>query len=240
MTDLHESRPGSQVTGPARKDTVVSAWLTDLSFNWKTVTEGTRLLRYAKDDTLFLEGQLADTVFVVETGRVRLASYSLDGRERHLMIIGPNGLVGDCALRASPCYVVSAAAAADASVRALPVDAMQHAIENDPTLLRQFQAFSGLRYRIMLQHLALLGSNSARRRVCHHLIGLMNSYGVIRRDGSLISITFTQLEMGRICGLSRVSVSGVFSMLEREGIISHDGRAVVIRDRAALQHLSTC
>lgn len=91
-----------------------------------------------------------------------------------------------------------------------------------------------MRFQIMLQHLALQGANSARRRVCHHLLGLMNSYGAPHDDGTVISIAFTQQEMGNICGLSRVSVSNIFTRLEREKVIARAGRLIVIRDAPQL------
>ncbi len=227
------------MVGPARESGIVSAWLTDLSFNWDAATQGVRVLQFAKGQTIFLEGQPADTVYVIEEGRVRLASYSVDGKERHLMIMGPNGLIGDCALRASPRYVVFAVAATATSVRAVPVAVMVQAIEANRALFHQWQQLTGMRFRILQQHLALLGSNSARRRVCHHLLGLMHSYASPHADGTRVAIAFTQEEMGRICGLSRVSVSQIFSMLEREGVITHAGRCVVVRDHDRLVTLST-
>lgn len=66
----------------------------------------------------------------------------------------------------------------------------------------------------------------------------MNSYGAAHRDGTLVAITFTQQEMGRLCGLSRVSVSKIFSMLTQENVIGHEGRAVIIRDTAALTRMA--
>jgi CRP-like cAMP-binding protein len=54
----------------------------------------------------------------------------------------------------------------------------------------------------------------------------------------VISIAFTQQEMGSICGLSRVSVSQIFSQLEREQVIARSGRLVVILDQARLEVLS--
>ena len=66
----------------------------------------------------------------------------------------------------------------------------------------------------------------------------MNSYGEPHRDGTLISITFTQQEMGNICGLSRVSVSNVFTLLEREGVIARSGRLIVICDAPQLMRQS--
>ena len=74
----------------------VSAWLADLNYAWGAMTEGTRTVTLKKDQVLFHQGQLTQAVYVIEEGRVRLSSFSLDGRERHLMILGSHGLVGDC------------------------------------------------------------------------------------------------------------------------------------------------
>ena len=227
--------PGHEV-GP--DGMVVSAWLTNLRFSWDAVSKGTRTRRFAKDETLFLEGNAADTVYLIVEGRIRLTSYAFDGKERHLMILGPKGLVGDCGLRHTRSYVVSAVAASDAMVHALPMATLLAALGQYPELQAQQQALSSMRFRIMLRHLALQGANSSRRRVCLHLGDLLHSYGVPHAEGSAISITFTQQEMGSICGLSRVSVSHIFSQLERDQIITRAGRLVVVRDPARLELLS--
>ena len=240
QSDSRASQPSpdpSRETAP--NGMIVSAWLTDLRFSWEEAIKGLRIRRFAKDETLFLEGNLADEVYVIVEGRVRLTTYALDGKERQLMIIGPNGLVGDCGLLSAKGYVVSAIAAVDAVVCAIPATALPGILLQHPQLFRQHQQLSSMRFQIMLQQLALQGSNSARRRVCHHLLGLMNSYGEPHRDGTLISITFTQQEMGNICGLSRVSVSNVFTLLEREGVITRSGRLIVIRDAQQLMRQSS-
>lgn len=217
----------------------VSAWLTRLSFDWTGATQGFRQIRIAKEETLFFEGQPAEAVYVVNEGRMRLTSFSVDGRERHLMIVGATGLVGDCGLLASKHHVVTAVGATDAVLTAVPAAAMLEAAAASPLLARQCRELASLRFRIMLQHLALQASNSALRRVCHHLVGLMNSYGTPHADGTLVSIAFTQQEMGNLCGLSRVSVSHIFSRLEHEGVISRAGRLVVIRQGQRLAALAS-
>jgi len=66
----------------------------------------------------------------------------------------------------------------------------------------------------------------------------MHSYGAPHHQGTVISISFTQQEMGSICGLSRVSVSNIFTQLEREQVIARAARLVVIVDAARLEVLS--
>jgi len=225
---------------PAHADggQLVSAWLTNLQFQWDAVTGGARVRRFSKEETLFLEGQAADTVYVIRGGRVRLTTFGFDGKERHLMILGPNGLVGDCAMGSTRTYVVSAVAATDTLVSVVPAATMLGALARDGLLATQHQKLSSMRFRIMLRHVAEQGSNSSRRRVCLHLRDLMHSYGAPHHQGTVISISFTQQEMGSICGLSRVSVSNIFTQLEREQVIARAARLVVIVDAARLEVLS--
>jgi hypothetical protein len=113
--------------GPLPK-AFVSAWLTHLQFEWGEITRGYRRQPVANDAPLFEEGQPAHSVYVVESGRIRLLSHSAEGRRRHLMIVGPTGLVGDCGLLQSQNHVVSAEASTDAVVCAVPVAAMLAAL----------------------------------------------------------------------------------------------------------------
>ena len=233
-------RPAPQTLArPAGDDGLtLSAWLTNLVFNWDAASHGSRRQPFAKEQTLFLEGQPATMVYAIVEGRVRLTSFGFDGKERHLMIMGPNGLVGDCGLASTRQYVVSAVASCDAVVQAIPTARLLASLAQDANLMRQHQQLVGMRFRIMLRHLAMQGSNSSRRRVCLHLLDLLNSYGAAHERGSVISIVFTQQEMGNICGLSRVSVSHVFTALERDSVIERAGRLVVVLDRERLEHFA--
>ncbi len=230
---------GQQLAPPPAGHEAVSAWLTELAFDWSPLTRSARRQPFREGVPLFHEGDPAATVFILETGRVRLATFNIEGKERHLMIVGPTGMVGDCGLRASPRYVVSAVGASDGVALALPSAMVLEALGADPRLMHQHMQLAGQRFRVMLQQLDLQqGPHSGLRRVCHHLLGLLGSYGQPHAEGQLISIVFTQLEMGNICGLSRVSVSQIFTRLERDGIIGRAGRRVVVRDSHRLVNLA--
>lgn len=176
---------------PPVDDRLTSAWLTQLQYRWDELTQGKRSRILAKDETLFLEGQAADTVYVILQGRVRLTTFGFDGKERHLLIIGPSGLVGDCALRCTRRYTVSAVAATDSVVALVPAATMLSALVHDPRMAAQQQHLSGLRFRILFRHVAVQGANASRRRVCTHQLDLIHSYGAPHRFGQGISITFT-------------------------------------------------
>lgn len=213
---------------------MVSAWLTDLDFDWSALAAAGREVSFQRDAAVFHEGEAAEMVYLISEGRVRLSMFTVDGRERHLMIVGANGIVGDCGLPASQRHVVSAFASAPARLLAIPAREFLRRVEREPALARQHAALTSRRFRVLLQQLELQAHNSASRRVCHHLIGLSHAYGSPVDGGVRIGITYTQEEMGNICGLSRVSVSNIFSRLRRDGIVALHQRHTVVKDPAAL------
>lgn len=216
-------------TGQAGASPFVSAWLADLKYAWAGMTEGARTLSLKKDQVLFHQGQSAQAVYVIEEGRVRLSSFSLDGRERHLMILGSHGLVGDCGWPHSERYTVSALASSEVRLRVVDMARFSAALSEQPLLTQQHRALSSRRLCVLLQQLELQAHNSAGRRICHHLLGLLHAYGSPLQQGGLrIGISFTQQEMGNICGLSRVSVAYVFSRLERQGVIARQQRHLIV------------
>lgn len=224
------SPPPGQVAGVATR----AFWLGDLQHDWSPFTAGRQPRRLARNATLFHEGAPARSLFVVAQGRVRLTLYRPDGKERHIAVIGPRGLAGDCGLFDPGRHLTSAVASCDALVVEVPRDAALDAVQAHRPLLLQLLAFSDQRFQAMLHHHDLLGTGSALQRVARALLGLGHVYGESHPAGRLIRLPFTQDEMASICSISRVSVSTVLGEMTRRGWVSRQGRATVLRDSSAL------
>lgn len=217
---------------------LVSPWLLDLAYQWDVPHLASRERTVHQDEPLFLEGEKADSAFIIVSGRIRLATHSAEGKERHLMVIGASGLIGQLQGMDQRNYPVSAFGATKSVVRPVPNEQLRACIHASSGMQRQLLEFQERQFLVMLTHLELQGCSSAKRRVCHHLLGLTQSYGQKTPEGILISEGFTQQQMGYLCGLSRVSVANVFSELERSSVIGKKGRLVLIKDAPQLMSLA--
>jgi CRP/FNR family transcriptional regulator len=213
-------------------------WLEDLGYDWQALTRGRTQRRLAKEAVLFHQGGTASMLYVVVQGRVRLVTYSAAGRERHLAVIGPNGLVGDCGMVDPGRHLTSAVISADAMVYEVPVPEALKAMQAEGVILRQVLAFSDQRFQVMMHHHDLLSAGAAIKRVSFALLGLVHVYGVPDARGRRIRIGFTQEEMASLCSISRVSVSTAFGELAGRGLVLRDARRVIVRDVAALEALA--
>ena len=187
---------------------------------------------------LYTQGDLFRALHIVLRGRIRLVRYTPDGHERHLMVIGPGGLLGDEGASQSGFHACTAVASSEALVVELPWPQAMADLQAEPTLLGQYLAFSNQRLQALLMHHDLLSHGGAGRRVATALLGLLHSHGQAHPAGRLIRINFTQEEMACLCSLSRMSVSSVMTELLRRRVLSREGRLYVAMDPAALQALA--
>jgi len=68
---------------------------------------------YAAGETIFREGDPADSLHIVAKGRAKLVRYTADGRERILAVVGPDDLIGEAFVREDAAYRVDAVAMTD-------------------------------------------------------------------------------------------------------------------------------
>src|SRR5688572_21950873 len=78
------------------------------------ITEGKTVLNFVKGEKPFAQGDPADAIFFVQSGKVKIAVVSSVGKEAVLTMLGPHGFFGEGALvgqsvRVSTATVIEAA-----------------------------------------------------------------------------------------------------------------------------------
>jgi CRP/FNR family transcriptional regulator len=215
---------------------VPSAWIEVPHMGWDALTRGgARTVRFDKGQTVFSQGQPVHHVHVVREGRVRLVLLSAAGHEKHMAIVGPNGLVGECSAFLDGRHSVTAIASSDVVTQQVELDQYRHCLESDPQSLRQAMWLVGVKLRVLANQNLLLSQATAAQRVIHHLVQLADTYGERTADGVVIGIPFTHQEMANIAGLSRVMTSNVLAELQAQGLIAKAGAHCVVRDLPALR-----
>ncbi|APW39669.1 hypothetical protein RD110_22715 [Rhodoferax koreense] len=212
-------------------------WIEAPAFDWTALTNGRQARTLSQGSTLFEQGDPVRSIFVISRGRVRLATYSDEGKERHLMVIGPGGLVGDWGVADRGSHLTAAVASVDTTVYEVPAAGFLRALQAEPELLAQAMAFAEQRIQALLQHHDLLSAGPAVKRVALALTGLAHAHGVPHPRGVRLQVRFTQAEMASICSLSRMSVSTVLKDLFSRGLLLRDGRWLVIAEPGKIDAL---
>jgi CRP/FNR family cyclic AMP-dependent transcriptional regulator len=106
-----------------------------------TIGEGRTAMPFPKKHTIFTQGDPADAVFYLHTGKVRLIVVSKSGKEATIGILSDGSFFGEGSLAGQPFRMGSATAMTDCAVLRIEKRAMVQTLHREQTLSDLFVAY---------------------------------------------------------------------------------------------------
>jgi CRP/FNR family transcriptional regulator, cyclic AMP receptor protein len=188
-----------------------------------------RRRRYAKGEAIFRQGDPGAALCIVESGRVKIALGSAEGKEFVLELMGPGDVFGELALLDGQARSADAVAAEETTLLLLPREAFLRAVEAHPRVaLELLKALTGRLRRdaAVIQDAAFLDVPTRIARALLRLAEAPEEGG----DDAMTPAWVTQTELARLVGATRESVNKWLGSYERQGLIRRrDGRIAVLR-----------
>ena len=186
--------------------------------------------RLERGDVLFSEGDEPDELFVVTSGRIAVATRSVDGRESMLAMLEDGEVVGEMPLFDGLDRSADARALEPSTVIAIPYAPLRRRYEDQPQLLWKVVEVLARRLRTMDMALADSVFLDVTGRTAKRLLDLAG-------DADEFSLPVTQEELAGMVGASRERVNKAIASFIRLGWIEqHDGRYVIVnRDQLTLR-----
>jgi CRP/FNR family transcriptional regulator, cyclic AMP receptor protein len=185
-------------------------------------------LRFRRGAFIFKSGREGDMVYVVESGRVKVAQHSVGGREMILWFCLPGEVFG---LAASPRVgprLVDAQACTETTVRCIPSGKFHTFLRTHPRVSVELVNLLLCRLYVLCDGLLNLTSESAEGRLASLLIHLRYRYGRPVGDEVCIELALTQQEIADMIGASRQTVSGLLNQMKQKGEIRVAGRRLFL------------
>lgn len=189
-------------------------------------TAETRELR--RGHVLFEEGDEANELFVVESGRIAIANRSVDGRESVFALMEAGDLFGEMPLFDGQGRSADARALEASVVHAIPYDPLRSVLRSDPNLLWGVVELLARRLRSMDAALADSVFLDVTGRTAKRLLELAG-------DADEFQLPITQEELAGLVGASRERVNKALSSFLRLGWIEQRDRRYHITNRAQLE-----
>ena len=95
---------------------------------------GRTLIRLAKAETAFTQGEQASTLFYLNRGRIKIAAVSNQGKEAVIALLGPNTFFGEGCLGGDLLRTSTATALEDCSVMRMEKDQLLRLLKQQPAL----------------------------------------------------------------------------------------------------------
>ncbi len=185
----------------------------------KRLAAASREKRYAKGDTVFRAGDLAEAVCIVKEGRVHLMRF-LEGGQAATTCVMTDGEVFCClpALDRKP-YPVDAVAAVDSTVIRIPTSIFHELLQENPAFLQDSLCLFCDRLRGVEQK-SCMAYDSTERRLAQALVALSKKFGA--------TIPLAKHELAELASTTVETTIRILSQLRRQGVLKSSRGATTI------------
>jgi len=191
---------------------------------------------YRDKHAIFSQGDRADAVFYIETGKVKLTVVSKRGKEAVIAILQHGDFFGEGCLAAQPLRISSAVAVQNLSTTRIAKETMVELLHKETDFAEMFIAYLLSRNIRIEEDLVDQLFNSSEKRLARLLL-LLAHYGKESRPETVIP-NMSQETLAEMIGTTRSRVSYFMNKFRKLGFIEYNGSlhvnsallTVVLRD----------
>jgi len=189
------------------------------------VGEGKTIVTYCRDQSVFQQGEVADTIFYIQKGRIKLTVQSERGKEAIVGILEAGQFFGEGCMNGHPLRISTTTAIEDTLVTSITKKAMLAILRSEPAFSEIFVAYLLKRNGRIEEDLIDQLFNSSEKRLARLLLLLAN-FG---KDGSPqpIEPNISQETLAEMIGTTRSRVSFFMNKFRKLGLINYNGKIEV-------------
>jgi CRP/FNR family cyclic AMP-dependent transcriptional regulator len=179
--------------------------------------------KYKRDQIVFPQGDPADYVFYLQTGRVKVTVVSEDGKEAVVAILQPGSFFGEECLTGHRLRMATVTALSECLLIRMPKKSIIQALHDDPDFSALFTTYLMERNIRVQEDLVDTLLNSTEKRLARLLLILAN-YGKEDRPDPIVP-KINQETLADMIGTSRTHVNSFMNKFRQLGFIEYNGDA---------------
>ena len=187
--------------------------------------------RYEREDMLFFEEEMADALYFVANGVVKIFKTSPDGKEQILSVARPEESINEVPVFNGGVNPTSAQAMMSVVVYAINKNDIDMILKKYCVVALNVIHIMAKRTRQLIN----LVEDLSFKRVSGRLAGILLDNAVNEGDSGA---RLTQRDMAAMAGTAREVISRSLKAMEDEGIISFDKHRLIIKNKQALKKMS--
>ena len=193
----------------------------DLQAFLATANGGRTISTYRANQTIFSQGESADSIFYIQEGKVKLTVLSEQGKEAIVAILGTGDFCGEGCLAGQPQRMATAAAMADSRIMRLEKVAMIRLLHDEPEFSERFMSHLLARNVRVEADLVDQLFNSSEKRLARLLL-ILAKFGKEGKPEPVIA-KISQETLAEMIGTTRSRVSFFMNRFRKMGLIDYNG-----------------
>jgi len=196
-------------------------------------------------DTHFQRGQVlytpqekSEVLFMLKKGRVRIYRVSPDGREFTRTVVGAGTVFGEMSLTAQRLENAYAEAMGPVIVCKMRRLDFERLVMDKPQVGLKVMSVLSERLFLAEDRMEDLALKEVPTRLASFLLQLIESEGVVTREGYKVPTRYTHRQVATMIGSKRETVTKAFSLLQQAGAVELKRRRIHVKDVETLKRVA--
>lgn len=187
--------------------------------------KGISVSKYQKNKIIFSQGQIADAIFYIQKGHVKLSVVSEQGKEAVAAVLKPGHFFGEGCLNGHPLRIATTRTMNECVITRLEKATMIATIYNEPEFSKLFMTHLLSRNRRVEEDLIDQLFDSSEKRLARLLLLLAN-FGKEGRPEPIVG-KYSQETLAKMIGTNRSRVAFFMNKFRKLGFIKYNGKLEV-------------
>ena len=190
-----------------------------------TVDSGRTLSDYHRNEVIFTQGDPADAVFYIKTGKVKITVISEQGKEAVVAVLGSDEFCGEGCLAGQTRRMATATTMSECEIMRLEKAAIIRVLHDEPGFSEMFVSHLLARTIRVEKDLVDQLFNSSEKRLARALLLLANFGKDVRPEPIIAKVS--QETLAEMIGTTRSRVSFFMNKFRKLGLIDYNGHLEV-------------
>lgn len=192
----------------------------------------------AIEQAIYFEGDLANYLYLVAMGKVKLMRHTSSGREVLLDILRGGEYFGNLAITSGRGYTETAIAQTDCCILQISAQNFEKVLSQNPDVAIKVLNAVTQRLEESQEIIKQLSVYTVEQRIAAVLVRLAKKLGEQRQKGVLIQLPFSRQDLAAMTATTIETVSRVMSRFSTEGLISTGRKWVAVNDLKRLEQIA--
>jgi CRP-like cAMP-binding protein len=215
-----------KVASPMTGDVPARAAAIDFQDPLMRFMAGKSRREYSTGESIFSQGDLANSVFYIQSGKIKLSVVSMNGKEAVIAHLPATSFFGEASLAGETHRVASASALETSTIVRIDKTVMQDLLHREPKFAEQFLAHLLTRNNRLQADLVDHLFNSSEKRLAR-LLMLMANFGQSTKPVPVIE-KISQETLAEMIGTTRSRVSFFLNRFRELGYIDYSSAGMLI------------
>lgn len=190
--------------------------------------------QFKKGDVIFREGNRANGLFCISSGKVKIYKTGIEGRDQIVRLAKTGDIIGYRSLLSGEPYYASAAALEETSVCMVPASDFHKFTEANPTFTRGLLQKLTQDLKVAEERMMRMAQKSVRERLAATFLLLIQTFGTLGPE-KVLNVDLSRDDLASLAGTATETVIRLISDFRTEQIIATRGKKILILNEKALK-----